>query len=583
MNNSDHQIKSSNENLVIPLRIMSAIGIIVGFWSLIFEIYFFHDFIIGIYFARIIFTVISLFTFVFSYRKISAKYSNLLAHLLLFSLICSFVATILGLPKTVYINSQILALLLFTTALIFTWEPKHQIIAAIYYNLLFAAAIILNNSNVYLLPNLFAMVIFVSLNSFLSIAVSFVNFNLRNKILLESKSREKAVSLLLEETIEREKAEDVNKLKSYFFAQMSHELRTPFVGIRGYAEILSEKVHDPEDKMMVEGIIQTSLRLTDTLNKILSLSKLEFEKMDVKFTDINLTQIIKDSVNLFSKAAEQKNLFYINKLFDETISIKSDEKILRDIFINLINNAIKFTEHGGIEITSETEKRENSEYLIFKVKDTGMGIPKDKQSLIWREFRQVSEGMTRSFEGTGLGLTITKKYVEILGGKISVESEQGKGSTFFVELPIDRCELKSNDKKKTPDNYKIINPYASSGFKNLLYIEDDVHAQNVLMIALAKYYNLDIASNAENAIVKARNQKYDAMLIDINLRYGTDGVQLMEMMRKIDTYKDTPMIAVTAYAAENDRDDFLSKGFTHYISKPFSLIDLLNLLGEVFN
>jgi signal transduction histidine kinase/ActR/RegA family two-component response regulator len=560
---------------------MSAIGIIVGFWSLIFEIYFFHDFILELYFARIIFTIIALFTFVFSYRYASTKYCNLLTHILLFSLISSFVITIHGIPKTVFINSQILALLIFTTALIFTWEPKQQIIAAIYYNLLFAAAIIFNDANVYLLPNLFAMVMFVCLNSFLSIAVSFVNYNLRKKISLESKSREEAVSLLLKESIEKEKAEEVNKVKSYFFAQMSHELRTPFVGIRGYAEILQEKLTDPEDKVMADGIIQTSLRLTDTLNKILSLSKLEFEKFDIKFTGINLTEIIEDCTNLFASTAEQKNLFYRKKIFKERVLIKSDERILRDILINLLNNAVKFTVRGGIEVTSVIEKRQDGEILSFKVKDTGMGIPQDKQDLIWREFRQVSEGINRSFEGTGLGLTITKKYVELLGGRIYLESELGKGSTFMVEIPIERGELSNSVRKESPEVQNIDDTIGQSTKKRLLYVEDDLHAQNVLLLALSKYYQLDVASDAEKAMDKIKNQKYDSFLIDINLRYGTDGVQLMEMIRQIPEYRDTPMIAITAYAADSDRDEFLSKGFSHYISKPFPLIDLINLIGEV--
>ena len=191
------QVQSHNEKILSSLRILSALGIIVGSWSLIFEIYFFQEFIIKIYFARIIFTIIALFIFGLSYKPFIIKYTTLLTHIFLISLISSFVITIHEIPKTIFINSQILSLLVFTTAIIFSWETKNQIIVAIYYNLLFASSIIFNHSDIYHLPNLLSLVIFVSLISFLSIVASFINYNLRNNLFLISKKHNESINLLL--------------------------------------------------------------------------------------------------------------------------------------------------------------------------------------------------------------------------------------------------------------------------------------------------------------------------------------------------------------------------------------------------
>ena len=175
-----------DSNNIKSLRIISAIGIIAGTWSLIFEIYFFQKFAVDIYFARLIFTVIALSTFILSFKSIGAKTSNVLTHIFIISLISSFAFTIYKIPNTVYINSQILALLIFTTSIIFSWEIKNQIIVAIYYNLLFAVSIMYNDRNIYLLPNLFSLIIFVCLISSLSVAASFVTFNLRKKYSIRS-------------------------------------------------------------------------------------------------------------------------------------------------------------------------------------------------------------------------------------------------------------------------------------------------------------------------------------------------------------------------------------------------------------
>lgn len=237
-------------------------------------------------------------------------------------------------------------------------------------------------------------------------------------------------------TAAKEHAEEMNKIKSYFFANMSHELRTPFVGIMGYAEVLTQLLKNSEEKEMAKTIFTSSKRLMETLNKILSVSKIESEKMEIKLNKVNVSNLIKDVHKLFKKSAEKKDLYLINNFRSKNDVIKTDEHLLREVLSNLISNAITYTKKGGVEIITEDISKTDEKYLIIKIKDTGIGIPKEKKELIWNEFRQVSEGHGRSFEGTGLGLTISKRYVELLGGQIYFESEIGKGATFTVEIPF---------------------------------------------------------------------------------------------------------------------------------------------------
>ncbi len=231
----------------------------------------------------------------------------------------------------------------------------------------------------------------------------------------------------------KEKAEEMNRVKSYFFANMSHELRTPLVGILGFADLLKDELqNNPELERMASTIIRSANRLKGTLNLILSISKLESGKHEMRLSQQNLIPIIKSSFQLFQQSAKQKNLSYKLELPDQKIYCKIDENMLQNILDNLINNAIKFTNSGGVTVKCE----KNEHFAKIHIIDTGIGIPKEFQNVIWEEFRQVSEGLNRSFEGTGLGLTIVKKFTELMNGKVYLESEVGVGSKFTIEFPI---------------------------------------------------------------------------------------------------------------------------------------------------
>lgn len=234
----------------------------------------------------------------------------------------------------------------------------------------------------------------------------------------------------------KEKAEEINKVKSFFFATMSHELRTPFVGILGYAELLDSTLTDCEAREMVQGILNTSRRMKDTLTKILSLSKMEFDGLELNTRKTDVREIIETVLKEFAAAAEKKNLELITDISSEELIMKTDPTLLTEVLNNLVSNAIIYTDRGHICISAHKSSAGSRNSILLKVSDTGIGIEKQKQELIWEEFRQASEGYTRSYQGTGLGLAIVKKYVTLIDGKVTLESKPGEGSTFILHLPL---------------------------------------------------------------------------------------------------------------------------------------------------
>ena len=381
----------------------------------------------------------------------------------------------------------------------------------------------------------------------------------------------------------KEKAEEMNKLKSYFFANMSHELRTPFVGILGFAEMLKENLKSTPEEEFVDQILKSSKRLTDTLNKILNLTRIEFDKVIVKPEETDISELLRDLEVFYSGSAKLKDTEIITLLPEVELRTITDPKLLEDILNNLISNAVKFTEDGTITLSAEQINVDQKPSLKIVIADTGIGIPEEKQQLVWQEFRQASEGLNRSFEGTGLGLSITKKYVALLDGEITLSSKENEGTTFTIYLPLrkaDNAVLKASaGSSVVVDN--TINVKASNSKPKILYVEDDLVALKFINLALKSRYDVETAFKAKEALDLVAVKQYDLLMLDINLGIGMDGLQLLQEIRKIDYYKIIPAIAVTAYAAESDRIEFLSKGFDKYISKPFTQGDLHKLLESI--
>jgi signal transduction histidine kinase len=230
--------------------------------------------------------------------------------------------------------------------------------------------------------------------------------------------------------------EEAKKLKTVFLDNMSHELRTPITVILGYAGILYEEITDPDLKEMAEIILKSSNRLTESLNLLLDQSDVDSQRLKVELEQKNLKDILIETYNVYKPVVEDKGLDFILSADIERSVCNIDPKMINKVMSNLLNNAIKFTEQGSISIKLFSDKINEKPALAIEIKDTGIGIPEEKKSLIFEAFRQVSEGMNRLYQGTGLGLSVTKKFVEIMNGEISVDSKVNGGTTFLLKFPL---------------------------------------------------------------------------------------------------------------------------------------------------
>jgi PAS domain S-box-containing protein len=242
--------------------------------------------------------------------------------------------------------------------------------------------------------------------------------------------------------IAKNRAEEANRVKSVFLANMSHEIRTPLNGILGFAELLHLEFDDPDVVRYAEIILSSGNRLLQTLTQILDLSRIEAGKMELYVETINLNKVIDEVVFLFSATAKKKGLLLTRDHEGPEMLLDLDDQLFRNSLGNLIGNAIKFTEQGSITVSTSIVEESGTSFGEIKVSDTGIGIPPSFQETIFEDFRQVSEGARRNYEGTGLGLSLTRKFVMLSGGSIWVESKSGTGSTFVMRFPNPR--LKEN-------------------------------------------------------------------------------------------------------------------------------------------
>jgi len=385
----------------------------------------------------------------------------------------------------------------------------------------------------------------------------------------------------------KDKAEEMNRLKTSFLSNMSHELRTPMVGILGYTEILKKEIVNPELREMSDEVYNSASRLLDTLNLILDLSKIEADKSEIKPTETNVGNITVNQVKCFEELARKKNLFLKTIMVDEHIYSLLDERIFRQVINNLLSNAIKFTAKGSITVIVDKKRSGNKNRAVITVIDSGIGVPQESQQIIFEEFRQVSEGLDRVFEGSGLGLSITKRFVELMDGDISVESEVEKGSVFKVSFPLCREVEMNRDTKTTVEEEKILQTNLKKKTKEqlpyVLLVEDDSSNASVIEYFIADVCNLDIANTGEQALEMTSKKQYSAILMDIDLGRGISGIEAAKRIRKLVGYENLPIVAVTALAMKGQKELFLSEGCSHYISKPFESKTFVSLIKEIID
>lgn len=371
------------------------------------------------------------------------------------------------------------------------------------------------------------------------------------------------------------KAEEMTLLKSSFLTNMSHEIRTPLTGIIGFATILEDEVN-AEQKELVQLIEQSGQRLLQTLNAVLDLSMLESGTMRLKPQQIDIVDEVLTKVHYLNPKADEKGLYLNIAPAADKIYAMLDRDSLDRALSNLISNAIKFTRSGGITVFVDSD----GEDLIIKVEDTGIGISEPFMPHLFEAFRQESTGMTRTHEGTGLGLTITQRLINFLGGEISVDSVLGEGSVFTVRFP--GVVLDPVEKGIGVGSRESVSRNGRSRPK-VLVLEDNQDARRLLEKFLEGGYDVELAGEEKLALKLAREQLFDVVLMDINLGGGRTGVDALRALRHLSGYEQIPVVALTAYAVTGDRERFLSHGFNGYLGKPLTKQELYDVIANVLD
>lgn len=371
----------------------------------------------------------------------------------------------------------------------------------------------------------------------------------------------------------KQDAERSDKAKTEFLANMSHEVRTPLNGIIGMLHLLGMAQLTDEQKQFVQYASQSSKRLTTLLSDILDVSRVEAGKLECLSEPFEFRDAMLSVEHLFIPVARQEGLDFSVSI-DPAIPdrLRGDTTRLQQILSNLVGNSLKFTEHGAVALEAWSLPAAKAGHcrLLFAVSDTGAGIPDDKLEGIFESFSQVGEGYTRKNQGAGLGLTIVKRLVSLLGGTICVASEKGVGTTFYVSLPY-LVESAPQAEAEEPD------AAAESRGLAILLAEDDMVTQIATTKLLeGKGHQVKTTVDGEKALAELRTGSYDLVLMDVQMP-NMDGITATRLIREGEAgekNKDIPIIAMTAYAMSNDKGKFLQQGMDDYLSKPVQLQDL---------
>ncbi|MGZ3900254.1 MAG: ATP-binding protein [Bacteroidia bacterium] len=378
----------------------------------------------------------------------------------------------------------------------------------------------------------------------------------------------------------KEKAEESKRAKEQFLANMSHEIRTPMNGIIGFAKLLEDSPLTPQQKEYLHAIEASGSNLLVIINDILDLSKMEAGKITFEERKLSITDCINNAMQILKPKIVNNVAF--TKIVDSRIPVflKGDEVRLNQVLINLISNAIKFTEEGEIvvwvKLLNEDEK---SVELEFCVHDTGIGIPKSKQEVIFESFAQASNSTTRKYGGTGLGLTISKELVELQGGTMKVESELKKGSDFFFTLKFNKCTASDEEQIESRKlNGKDIKEKSLASVKILL-VEDNKLNQLLASKVLEQWNTFPIiATNGKIAIQKLSEEKFDLVLMDIQMP-EMDGYEATSYIRT-HISKSLPIIAMTANAMAGEKEKCIKAGLNDLIAKPFDPKELYSKIVQ---
>jgi PAS domain S-box-containing protein len=397
--------------------------------------------------------------------------------------------------------------------------------------------------------------------------------------LLEEKVKARTIELLEA----KEKAEESDRLKSAFLANMSHEIRTPMNAIIGFSDLLTDPDLTSDQKHeLINHINKNSNTLVYLIDDIIDIAKIEAGQLKINKTECNINQILSDVYQSFIETNSIKEdgpvkLKLEKGIQNDNFTIHTDPVRFQQILINLIGNSLKYTELGYVECGYQVKTDTTNSYLEFYVKDTGIGIPKSKHKHIFERFSKIEDSKTKLYRGTGLGLTITKNLVEMLGGKIWLESEEQKGSTFYFTIPVEEFKGQASDtQEKTID---IIKNWQNN---TILIAEDEDSNYRVLQMAL-KRTNINIlrAENGKQAIdICKANKKISLVLMDLKMP-EINGIDATKEIKKF--RPDLTIIAQTAYAMAEDRKLTQEAGCSDYLAKPIKAKELISTLNKYLN
>lgn len=386
----------------------------------------------------------------------------------------------------------------------------------------------------------------------------------------------------------KEAAVTANMAKSEFIANMSHELRTPINAILGFNYLLQQGELTEKQTEYVERVIVSVKSLLSIISDILDFSKIEANKLSLELIDFDIYEVLRNVSTMMSFRAEEKGL-NLRHFIDPSVprTLKGDPFRLSQIILNLTSNAIKFTGSGEVFVHVQALSiDESSTMLQIDVRDTGIGITEEQQSILFHAFTQADMSMTRRYGGTGLGLVISKNLAELMNGTIQVTSELGKGSCFTIVCKFDHAANiavpidTSSDNRVLSEN-ELTERYTVLRNSHILLVEDNEINQIVATEILNQQGMLvDIANNGLEAVRMAQITTYDAILMDVQMP-EMDGYEATRQIRCIPNQANTPIIAITADAIKGVKEQVLDAGMNDYITKPFEPIHLFSVLQRV--
>lgn len=378
--------------------------------------------------------------------------------------------------------------------------------------------------------------------------------------------------------VERQKAESANRSKSEFLAKMSHEIRTPLTAIMGYINLLSRSENiNGKEKQQLKIAYNSSNILIHLVNDILDFSKIEAGKVSLVVQDFNLRLMINNAINIIGVMAEEKQLDFVVKLHHNLPRfVSGDERRLEQILINILSNSVKFTDHGMVELIISPEYYEDKVRLNFTVRDTGKGMKPETINMIFDAFEQEDNSISRRYGGTGLGLYISKDFIERMGGKIKVNSDVGKGTEFsFYTIHELAKEIAEVDELSTSLTISEL-----EGMKVLLVEDNDINQMIIRDILVDMGLKVIITSNGAEAL-EVVNPGFDFVLMDIQMPV-MNGLMAVKVMKYREELQGVPVIALTANVMPEQIDSYYREGFDAYCSKPIMVNELGQTLIQMY-